>query len=147
MSTRSGLGTSFNPSALAVSNGTLAIEGETVTTINLLANSTLKTNGDRHIISANLFKSDIKDLGDILTNPLTNSLDADGKDIIDVGNISTTLINGRSVLYNQSIANLNMANFNINNVNNIDKSLFIGGGGGGGRFILLAAFNTILKFV
>ena len=81
MATRSGLGTSYNSSAISVSDGTLEIQGQTVTAINLSANTTLKTNSERHIISANLFKSDIKDLGDILANPLTENLDMDGFNI------------------------------------------------------------------
>ena len=102
MATRSGLGTSYNSSAISVSDGTLEIQGQTVTAINLSPNTTLKTNGERHIISANLFKADIKDLGDILTNPLTSTLNADGKNIINIGDLQTTLINGKGVLYNQS---------------------------------------------
>lgn len=81
MATRSGLGTSYNSSAISVSDGTLEIQGQTVTAINLSANTTLKTNSERHIISANLFKADIKDLGDILANPLTENLDMDGFNI------------------------------------------------------------------
>jgi len=115
MATRSSLGTTSTPATLAVSNGTLQIEGNTVTAINLTANTTLKTNSERHIISANLVKADIKDLGDILTNPLTVDLDANGKNIENVGNLETTLINSRGILYNTSIANLNMGGFNINN--------------------------------
>ena len=122
MATRSSLGTISTPSTLAISNGTLQIEGNTVTAINLSANTTLKTNSERHIISANLVKADIKDLGDILTNPLTVDLDADGKNITNVGNIETTLLNNRGVLYNPSITNLNMNNFNINNTTNINTT-------------------------
>jgi hypothetical protein len=81
MATRSGLGTSYNSSAISVSDGTLEIQGQTVTAINLSANTTLKTNSERHIISANLFRTDIKDLGDILTNPLTENLNMDGFNI------------------------------------------------------------------
>lgn len=120
MATRSSLGTVASATTIAISDGTTAIEGQTITATNLLANSTLKTNGDRHIISANLLKSDIKDLGTILENPLTENLNADGKNIINVGDLETTLVNGRGILYNPSVANLSMANFNINNVNNIN---------------------------
>ena len=122
MTTRSSLGTVSNPSTLSISNGTLEIQGQTVTAINLSANTTLKTNSNRHIISANLFKSDIKDLGDVLTNPLTADLDADGKDIINAQNLETVLINSKIPMYNPSVANLNMANFNINSVNNLNFS-------------------------
>jgi hypothetical protein len=85
---------------------------------------TLKTDESRNIVTADLFLSDIKDYvpspEGVVVNPLTETLNADGKDIINVGNLETTLINNRGITYNPAISNLSMANFNINNVNNIN---------------------------
>jgi hypothetical protein len=120
MSTRSILGSVNNSTSLSLINGTVDIVANSLSSTSLFSNTTVKTDSTGALISADLNRIDIKDLGDVLTNPLTEPLDADGKDIINVGNLETTLINNRGVLYNQSIENLNMGGFNINNANNIN---------------------------
>lgn len=120
MSTRSILGSVNNSTSLSLINGTVDIVANSLSSTSLFSNTTVKTDSTGALISADLNKIDIKDLGYVLTNPLTETLDADGKDIINVGNLETTLINNRGVLYNQSIENLNMSNFNVNNVNNLN---------------------------
>lgn len=51
-------------------------------------------------------------------NILVNSeLNMTGNDIINVGNLGASSLNGLTPMYNASIANLDMKNYNINNVN------------------------------
>jgi hypothetical protein len=120
MSTRSILGSVNNSTSLSLVNGTVDIVANSLSSTSLFSNTTVKTDSTGAIISADLNKIDIKDLGETLSNPLTENLDADGKDILNVGNLEAALINNRGVLYNPSVANLSMANFNINNVNNLN---------------------------
>jgi hypothetical protein len=121
---RSSLGFVADATTIRLSDGSISVNANSLTASNLQPSTTMKTDASRNIVSADLFLSDIKDYvppaGSQVFNPMTSDLDADGKDIINVGNLETTLINSRGVLYNQSIANLNMANFNINNTNNIN---------------------------
>jgi len=125
MATRSSLGFIADATTIRLTDGSTNIIGNTITATNLQPSTTLKTDSARNIISANLFLSDIKDYvppGGEVFNPLTETLDADNKDIINVNNLGTTLINNKVVLYNPSVSNLNMANFNINSVNNLNFS-------------------------
>lgn len=121
---RSSLGFVADATTSRLSDGSIIVNASTLTATNLQPSTTMKTDASRNIVSADLFLSDIKDYippaGVQVFNPLTSTLNADGKNIENVGDLQTTLVNGRGVLYNQSIANLNMANFNINNVNNIN---------------------------
>ena len=121
---RSSLGFVADATTVRLSDGSIIVNASSLTATNLQPSTTMKTDASRNIVSADLFLSDIKDYvppaGSQVFNPLTEDLDADGKDIINIGNLETTLVNNKNILYNQSIANLNMANFNINNVNNIN---------------------------
>ena len=123
---RSSLGYIADATTNRLLDGSIIVNASTLTATNLQPSTTLKTDESRNIVTADLFLSDIKDYvpppeGGVF-NPLTENLNADGKDIINVGNLSTTLINNRNILYNASISNLNMANFNINNVDNLNTT-------------------------
>ena len=125
MATRSSLGFIADATTVRLTDGSTNIIGNTITATNLQPSTTLKTDSARNIISANLFLSDIKDYvppSGGVSNPMTTTLDADNKDIINVGNLETTLINNKVVLYNPSVSNLNMGSFNINAVNNLNMA-------------------------
>jgi hypothetical protein len=126
MTTRSTLGFIGDSTLIRLTDGSISIVANSLTTPSLQPSTTLKTDSSRNIISADLFLSDIKDYvppGGNVSNPLTATLDADNKDIINVGNLGTTLINNKSALYNPSIANLSMGGFNISNFNIFTKTL------------------------
>lgn len=118
MATRSSLGFIADATTVRLSDGSTNIVANNITTTNLQPSTTLKTDSARNIVSADLYLSDIKDYvppGASVSNPMIENLDANGKNIENVGNLETTLINSRGILYNTSIANLNMGGFNINN--------------------------------
>jgi hypothetical protein len=121
---RSSLGFIADATTSRLLDGSIIVNASTLTATNLQPSMTLKTDESRNIVTADLFLSDIKDYvpspEGVVVNPLTETLNADGKDIINVGNLETTLINNRGITYNPAISNLSMANFNINNVNNIN---------------------------
>ena len=115
---RSSLGFIADATTSRLLDGSIIVNASTLTATNLQPSTTLKTDESRNIISSDLYLSDIKDYvppGGNIFNPLTEDIDANGKDILNVGNLETTLVNNRGILYNPSVVNLNMGGFNISN--------------------------------
>ena len=87
---RSSLGFVADATTVRLSDGSIIVNASTLTATNLQPSTTMKTDASRNIVSADLFLSDIKDYvppaGSQVFNPLTEDLDADGKDIINIGN-------------------------------------------------------------
>lgn len=120
MATRSILGSINNAASLSLINGTVDIIANSLSSNSLAPGTTVKTDTGGSLISADLTKSDIVDLGDVISNPLSGDLDAGGSDILNVGNINTTTLNSKTPFYQTTTEDLDMNAKNIENVSNLE---------------------------
>jgi hypothetical protein len=90
---RSLLGFVADATTIRLSDGSINVNANTLTSSNLLPSMTVKTDESRNIISADLFLSDIKDYvpppGGSVFNPLQEDLDANDFKINNCTNIET----------------------------------------------------------
>lgn len=92
MATRSSLGFIADATTVRLSNGSIEVNASTLTANNLQPSTTLKTDSNKNIVSADLYLSDIKDYVPApasVSNPMIEDLDANDFKINNCTNIET----------------------------------------------------------